>query len=149
MKLEEKIRADIKRGALMRPPAKLQSVGKTRIREVLRALSLGTADQVDAVFALLDNRTSNWFSGASAKSLRISDGASTAHVACHVGILQRDAGKLDREGRDYWLKPLWEIGALEKVFFNSTTGTFLDGHPSRETDCRNLQTLRAAVSARI
>lgn len=33
----------------------------------------------------------------------------------YIGILQRGGyTKLDREGRDYWLKPLWEIGALEK-----------------------------------
>ena len=44
-------------------------------------------------------------------------------------MLQRRAGKLDREGRDYWLKPLWEIGALEKLYFDPEEGEFLPGHP--------------------
>ena len=42
---------------------------------------------------------------------------------------KRNSGKLDREGRDYWLKPLWEIGALEKLYFDPETAEFLPGHP--------------------
>ncbi len=38
------------------------------------------------------------------------------------------SAKLDREGRDYWLKPLWEIGAIEKVTLESKTRRFIDGH---------------------
>lgn len=30
----------------------------------------------------------------------VPDGASTAHLACHIGILQRGTLKLDRESRD-------------------------------------------------
>ncbi len=129
MKLEDKIRSDIREGTLKRPSKKLQNVSKRRIGEVLRALSRGTNDRTDAVFALLDNQTPSWFQGAAEKGFKFSNGASTAHLACHIGVLQRNAGKLDREGRDYWLKPLWEIGALEKVYFDSETGQFLEGHP--------------------
>jgi hypothetical protein len=129
MKLEDKIRSDIRNRTLKRLASTLQSVTKKRIEQVLKSLSRGTADQVDAVFALLDNKTPNWFTEAAVKGFKFCEGASTAHLACHIGILQRDAGKLDREGRDYWLKPLWEIGALEKVTFDSEKSQFLDGHP--------------------
>jgi hypothetical protein len=61
MKLEDKIRSDIRNGTLTRPSSALQSVTKKRIEQVLKELSRGTADQVDAVFALLDIKTSNWF----------------------------------------------------------------------------------------
>lgn len=44
-------------------------------------------------------------------------------------MLQRGAGKLDREGRDYWCKPLWEIGAMERIFFDSKSKAFVDGWP--------------------
>jgi hypothetical protein len=108
-------------------PEALQGVTKDRIRAVLRALDLGAnADLVDCVFALLDDQTDSWFSKAPAGS-KISDGASTAHLACHIGILQRGGGKLDREGRDYWIKPLREIGGFEAITLLGTE--FIAGHP--------------------
>lgn len=129
MKLENKIRSDLRNRKLARPPAQLQTVTKARIREVLRALARETEDQIDVVFALLDDQTPNWFGEAAAKGMKFSAGASTAHIACHVGLLQRTSGKLDREGRDYWLKPLWEMGAVEKIYFDPPKAEFLPGHP--------------------
>ena len=129
MKLEDRLRSDLRSKKLGRPPERLQGVTKERVREVLRALARETEDQVDAVFALLDDRTPSWFGAAAAKGMKFSAGASTAHVACHVGLLQRKSGKLDREGRDYWLKPLWEIGALEKIYFDPRRAEFVPGHP--------------------
>ena len=39
----------------------------------------------------------------------------------------RHGGKLDREGRDYWVKPLIdEIAAIERVNFSD--GVFVSGH---------------------
>lgn len=105
----------------------LRGVTKERISEVLTRIDRNHPDMVDVVFALLDDRPT-WFSKAPAGT-RFCDGASTAHVACHMGILQRGRGKLDREGRDYWLKPLWEIGAIEKVFLDKNTRTIVAGHP--------------------
>ena len=84
---------------------------------------------MDAVFALLDDINPSFFFEAAQKGLKFCHGASTAHIACHVGVLQRNSAKLDREGRDYWLKPLWEIGALEKLYFDPETADFLPGHP--------------------
>ena len=107
-------------------PNSLQGVSKEKINSVLSRVARSNTDTVDAVFALLDNETPSWFKSISEHS-KFCDGASTAMVACHVGILQRGKGKLDREGRDYWLKPLWEIGAIEKVFLHE--GGFIAGHP--------------------
>jgi hypothetical protein len=129
MKLEDKLRSDGSSQKLQRPPATLQGVTKERIAEVLHALDRESKDRVDVVFALLDDLNSNLFFEAAQKGLKFCHGASTAHIACHVGVLQRKGGKLDREGRDYWLKPLWEIGALEKLYFESETANFLPGHP--------------------
>ena len=129
MKFEDKLRSDVATHKLQRPPATLQGVSKDRITEVLQALDRASRDKVDAVFALLDDINFSFFLEAAEKGLKFSAGASTAHIACHIGVLQRNAGKLDREGRDYWLKPLWEIDALEKLYFDPETAEFLPGHP--------------------
>jgi hypothetical protein len=129
MKLEDKLRSEVAAKKLQRPPNALQGITKERIAEVLEALDRASKDRIDAVFALLDDINPSWFYEAAEKGLKVCHGASTAHIACHVGVLQRKGGKLDREGRDYWLKPLWEIGALEKLYFDSGTAEFLPGHP--------------------
>ena len=96
-------------------PASLQGVSKDKIAEVLTQVSLGeNTDVRDGVFALLDDETPSWFA-KTRKGARISCGATTAHLAGHRGILQRGSGKLDREGRDYWIKPLRELGAIEAI----------------------------------
>jgi hypothetical protein len=115
------------RGAELIPNA-FQGVTKEKIAAVLGRIDRQTPDLVDAVFSLLDDRTPSWF-GQAPDSAKFCAGASTAHVGCHIGILQRGKGKLDREGRDYWLKPLWQIGALEKVFFDPKSRQFIVGHP--------------------
>ncbi|MBX3744131.1 MAG: hypothetical protein KF833_02375 [Verrucomicrobiae bacterium] len=129
MNLETKFRELLRNGTLRRPPDALQGISKARITEVLQHLSRGSRDQVDAIFALLDDQNPSLFSGAAEIGLRFNAGASTAQIACHMGVLQRGAGKLDREGRDYWLKPLWEIAALEKVYFDPELSSFRLGHP--------------------
>ncbi|QNN23333.1 hypothetical protein HED60_13955 [Planctomycetales bacterium ZRK34] len=105
-----------------------QGISKEKIVAVLARIDRNTADIVDAVFALLDDQHSSWFANAP-KGAKFSEGATTAHIGCHIGILQRGKSKLDREGRDYWLKPLWQIGAIEKVYLDSSFGRFLPGHP--------------------
>ena len=108
-------------------PDSLQNISKTKIKEVLGRLALGeNKDIVDAVFALLDNETPSWFSGAP-PGTKFSEGATTAHIGSHIGVLQRGGSKLDREGRDYWIKPLRELGAVEPVFLNGAV--FIAGHP--------------------
>lgn len=108
-------------------PDSLQGVTKDRIKQVLDRLHLGNnGDLVDGVFALLDDETPSWFGKAPSKA-RFCDGASTAHLGCHIGILQRGYGKLDREGRDYWIKPLRELGGIELITLYE--GEFINGHP--------------------
>ncbi len=113
-------------------PDAYQGITKARIEAVLRAIDRYTLDQRDAVFALLDDVSPSFYSLQYKNfpaDIKFCEGATVAHVGCHFGILQRGEGKSDREGRDYWLKPLWEIGAIEKVFFDKTSGEFIDGHP--------------------
>lgn len=109
-------------------PASYQGVSKDRIANVLNRIDRNTPDKCDAVFALLDDQQDSWFTTAP-QGIKFCDGATTSHIACHVGILQRGGRKLDREGRDYWLKPLWELGAIEKVSFDSNSKQFINGHP--------------------
>ena len=121
---DEVVKLRQRRGPL---PEELKGVSKDRIRAVMGALDLGTnADLIDCTFALLDDETDSWFAKAPDGS-KISSGASTAHLACHIGILQRGGGKLDREGRDYWIKPLREIGGFEAITLQD--GEFIAGHP--------------------
>lgn len=126
----KKLRADA--GGKNPLPATPQGINKDRISAVLAVVDRDSADQRDVVFALLDDVSKSSF-GLSRRNFpahyKVCHGATVAHLACHVGILQRGGTKLDREGRDYWLKPLWEIGAIEKVFFDSKSGEFIPGHP--------------------
>lgn len=109
-------------------PDQLQGITKARIRAVLKSIDRESDDIVDAVFALLDDITPSLFTSAR-PGTRFCDGASTQHIAAHVGTLQRASRRLDREGRDYWIKPLRELGAIEPVYLQPETGAFILGHP--------------------
>ena len=110
-------------------PDDYNGVTKEKIEEVLKHIDRATNDMVEAVFALLSTEPS-WFKRAASQGLQYRAGATVAHIGAHIGILQRGKStKLDREGRDYWLKPLWEIGAIEKVYFQSSECIFVQGHP--------------------
>lgn len=121
----EQYRADLEKAGHPVVPAEFQGVNKARIEEVLKRIDLATPDMIDAVFALLDDRPS-WFTTAP-EGTRFCDGATTAHIGCHIGLLQHEKGKLDREGRDLWVKPLREAGAIEAVLL--TDDGFIAGHP--------------------
>lgn len=109
--------------------AKANSLGvtKARIEEVLKSLDRYTPDAADAVYALLDDTLPSFF-GSLSQTHHFSDGATTAQLGCHVGILQRGKGKLDREGRDYWIKPLREVGAIEPITLPKGATEFVSGH---------------------
>ena len=128
MKLEDRIAA--MRGAALREgrqpvPVLLQGVSRERTRAALTLIDRGSDVQVDAVFALLDDTQPSWCTPVRARK-KFSDGATTAHIACHVGILQRGKTKMDREGRDYWIKPLRDVGAVEPVTL--VDGEFIAAH---------------------
>ncbi|MFT6925516.1 MAG: hypothetical protein ACJAZP_001100 [Psychromonas sp.] len=109
------------------------SVTVDKIRRVLTQIDRCTNNMIEGVFALMSTEP-NWFKKAAENGYLFRDGATTAHIGTHVGILQRgNRDKLDREGRDYWLKPLWEIGAIEKAYFDSKNITFLSGHPKAKS----------------
>lgn len=117
MSINEIVKAKIANGEYVRQDT-LQGVTKDRISAVLRKMNRESADIRDAVFALLDEGSS-WFSAAP-DGTKFSDGASTAHIGAHIAILQRGSdAKLDREGRDYWIKPLIEVGAIEPCYLPS------------------------------
>ena len=109
-------------------PDQLQGVTKDRIRATLRAMDRESDDMVDAVFALLDDISPSLF-GVKRPDVKFCDGATTQQIALHIGTFQRGGTKLDREGRDYWIKPLRDIGAIDDVYLQPDTGTFILGHP--------------------
>jgi len=109
-------------------PSSFSGVTKARIRAVLATIDRESDDMVDTVFALLDDVTPSFYPRAR-PGTRFCDGASTQHIAWHIGSLQRDSTRLDREGRDYWIKPLRAIGAVEPVYLQPDTGAFILGHP--------------------
>jgi len=114
-------------------PESFQGVSKGRIAKVLELLDMNTDDMRDAIFALLDNKLPNQFAlkndPTTNRNPSFSDGATTAQIGAHFGVLQRGVGKADREGRDYWIKPLSDIGAVEKILFHSPEKKFIPGHP--------------------
>ncbi len=110
-------------------PDSYQRVTKSRVSSVLAVIDRCTDNMIDVVYSLLCDEPS-WYKKAGRNGYLFCDGASVAHIGTHVGILQRGNNiKLDREGRDYWLKPLWEIGAIEKVYLDSKEVVFKPGHP--------------------
>jgi hypothetical protein len=110
----------------VKPSQQYQGVSRDQVEAVLKKIDCFTPDMVDCVRCLLNDDFPSLFSNAA--GLRISDGAGVAHIAGYVGILLRGKKKLDREGRDYWLKPLREIGAIEPVTFDSKQRIFMKGH---------------------
>lgn len=106
------------------PKDTYQGVRIEDIETVLNKLNQFSPDKRDAIWCLLNNEFPSAFANADQYSL--SDGASIAQIGCYVGILMRHAGKLDREGRDYWVRPLIDIAAIERVTYEK--GAFVSGH---------------------
>ena len=111
-------------------PDLYQGVSKSRITDVLEKLALYSDDRRDAVFAMLCDEES-WINGAAKNGFMFHDGATCAQVGTHVKILQRGENiKVDREQvRKKCMVPLFSIGAVEKVLYESKLKSFVDGHP--------------------
>lgn len=101
-----------------------QGVSLDDITIVLSKLNQFSDDKRDVVWCLLNDEFPSLF--ANATEFTISDGASIAHLGGYVGILKRHAKRLDREGRDYWVKPLLDIAAVEPITLKD--GVFVEGH---------------------
>ncbi len=101
-----------------------QSIKSDNIEHLLTKIGRFTPDICDVVWCLLNNEFPSLF--PKAENFTLADGASVAHIGGYVGILMRGGNRLDREGRDYWIKPLREIGAIEEVTYQN--GEFLAGH---------------------
>ena len=101
-----------------------QDVVIDNVTLTLEKFDRSTADMRDAIWCLLNNEFPSIFPTATDKT--IADGASVAHIGSYVGILMRHNKKLDREGRDYWIKPLIDIAAIEPVTL--VDGEFQEGH---------------------
>ena len=101
-----------------------QDVVIDNVTLTLEKFDRSTADMRDAIWCLLNNEFPSIFPTATDKT--IADGASVAHIGGYVGILMRHNKKLDREGRDYWIKPLIDIAAIEPVTL--VDGEFQEGH---------------------
>ena len=108
----------------VKSPKAPSGVKKEMISTALSLVDHESPDLIDVILCLLDDS----FPSLLVEGLTISDGATTANIACYVGILMRRGNKLDREGRDYWIKPLVELGIIRLVTFRPETRDFIDGH---------------------
>lgn len=107
------------------PNQSYQGINISTIEKVLKKLDRYSDDMRDVIYCLSNNELPSLFPKASTK-FSISAGASVAHIGSYIGILLRNKNKLDREGRDYWIKPLVEIGILEAITLQN--GEFVLGH---------------------
>lgn len=106
------------------PNEKPQGVSAEDITLVLNRVGKFSADIRDAILCLLDTEFPSLF--ANSNGIPISAGAGVAHIGGYVGIYLRHGKRLDREGRDYWIKPLRDIGAIEAITYQDRT--FVPGH---------------------
>ena len=109
-----------------RPKDEYQGISIEDVERTLHAIDRYTLNRRDAVWSLLNNEFPSLFSHAQGRTL--ADGASVAQIGGYIGIVMRGQNRLDREGRDYWLKPLREIGAIVEVTFLSNSNVFVPGH---------------------
>lgn len=110
-------------------PESVSGVSKDTIQRAMSLLDRATSDIVDVIFAMLDTGFPNIFN----PNRPIRDGASIAHLGCYVGILMRGRRKLDREGRDYWMKPLTDLGIAEMVTYIRDEDVFALGHSTAKS----------------
>ena len=114
-------------------------IPRERIERALRRLGRHTRNEVSVVVALLDEDLPNGYPSVQEKH-PFSAGASTQHIFHHIGVLQHGEGAIDRENRDYLIKPFIELGVIERSHLDSSTKTFMPGpgKPKASTNCYRL-----------
>ncbi len=96
-------------------PFEKQGITKSDVELVLKSIKMDNSKQINCIWALLDDELESIFDN----NFKFSDGATTAHIGAYIGVLLGDADiKTDREYiRDYYIKPLLEIGAIEPIIY--------------------------------
>ncbi len=114
---------------LVDPAHRSGGVPRERIERALRRLGRNTRNEVSVIVALLDDDLPNGYPQVQ-EELPFSAGANTQHIFHHVGILQHGERQIDRENRNYLIKPLIELGVIERAHLDSKSKSFLPGHPT-------------------
>jgi hypothetical protein len=133
------------------PDRQISGIPRNRIEQILRRFGRGgNRNEVSVVAALLDDDLPNGYPSVQ-EAYPFSTGASTSHIFCHAGILQHGEKKIDRENRDYLIKPLTELGIIEPVYLEPQTRSFVPGHPTPKSpnNCHRLtEEFRTLLSLR-
>lgn len=125
--------------AVLNPDRQIGGVPRPRAEHALQRLGHGSRNEVSVIVALLDEELPNGYYPVQ-EAYPFSAGASTSHVFCHAGILQHGEKKIDRENRDYLIKPFTELGIIEPVYLDPRTRSFVPGHPTPKSpnNCHRL-----------
>lgn len=124
---------------ILDPDRQIGGVPRERVERALRRLGQGSRNEVSVVVALLDDELPSGYSSVQ-ELYPFSAGASTSHIFCHAGILQHGEKKIDRENRDYLIKPFTELDVIEPVYLDPRTRSFVAGHPTPKSpnNCHRL-----------
>jgi hypothetical protein len=129
----KQLRAQRAKEGLPTVPPSPGGVQRAQVEDFVRQCFNGNVDITDAICALLDDTTPSGFTSGRRGQTRtwlMSEGATTAQIGAYIGILKRGGElKLDREGRDHWIKPLRAIGGINPVTFDRAGARMLQGHP--------------------
>lgn len=108
------------------PKSSYQGITKDTVEQFLKRIDRYSYDIRDVILCLLNNELPNPYPKIK-EFKKISSGASTAQIGSYIGILLRgQKSKMDREGRDSWIKPLVDINIIEPVTLVNTE--FVPGH---------------------
>lgn len=95
---------------------------RKRVTSILRRLGLLSAERLEAVLALLDDKTPSGFSALARAGLPFSSGARTRQILSYIAPRLGKRVRMDRELRDSIMLPLREVGILIKGLALSAEG---------------------------
>lgn len=114
------------------PQKTYQNISKEKVELFLSFFNFNKIDYVSTIMALLDNVLPNAFRSVS-NIYSFSDGATIAQIGSYIGyLLNCSNGSIDRENvRDYYVKPLIEIGVIEPILLPKGQKIFILGHKAK------------------